>query len=130
MNEDSDDRRSAAELTALKEEVADVRSPEELARVAHELLYRSLEHGSVDPDPICHRIAVELEADPLQYRSLLDVWDGNVRGAAAMVRDHMVELGRLGINWTMRRAMAHADELAAMVIHQPGVVRRKVNGVG
>lgn len=116
MIEDSDDRKAVAEIAALKQEVAHASSTEAAERAASELLWKSLEHGSGNPDPICARIEAELERDPMQYRCLLDVWDGNTRGAAAMVRDHMIALGKLGKQWSMHRAMAHAESLAARVV--------------
>ena len=119
MSEDSDDRKAAAELGELKAEAMFEAYRGNLPaadRAAEELLWKSLEHGSANPDPICARIERELERDPMQYRSLLDVWDGNTRGAAEMARDHMIELGRLGKEWSMHRAMAHLDSLAARVV--------------
>lgn len=116
MIEDSDDRKAVADIAALKMEVAHAPNADAAERAANELLWKSLEHGSANPDPICARIERELERDPMQYRSLLDVWDGNVRGAAAMVRDHMIELGKLGKEWSMHRAMAHLESLAVRVV--------------
>ena len=119
MSEESDDRKATAELNELKSEAIYEAWRGNLPaadRAAEELLFKSLENGSAHPDPICARIQRELERDPMQYRSLLDVWDGNTRRAAEMARDHMIELGRLGREWSMHRAMAHLDSLATRLV--------------
>ena len=118
MNEDSDDRKHVAELASLKAELVHAPNAGEAQMVAHELLYKTLEHGSAGPDPVCARLQSELERDPMQYRCLLDVWDGNFRRASEMVRDHMIELGKLGHEWSMRRSMAHLEQLASQVVHR------------
>lgn len=112
MIEDSDDRKDAADLSALKSEMTHARTAEGARKAAEELLFKSVAIGSAEPDPILAKVIKELECNPGQYYCLLDVWEGNVRGAGQMVIDHMVELGKIGKNWTMHKAMAHLDSLA------------------
>lgn len=113
-----EDRMKVAELGFLKQELVSSNSAGEAKRIAEQLMMKTLEHGSDNPDPICNKIEQELNQNPSQYPNLLDVWDGNSRKASEMVRDHMIELGKLGKQWSMRRSMAHLDELAARVTHR------------
>lgn len=113
-----EDIKKASELTSLMEELSSSRSAGEADMISKQLLRKTLEHGSDTPDPICQKIEQELDQNPSQYPNLLSVWDGNSRRASEMVRDHMIELGKLGKNWSMRRSIAHLDELAAKVTHR------------
>lgn len=120
MIEDSEDRKGIARAIELKQDMRDASTQEGITKAATELLFHRNDIRTAEPDPIKARVIEELLTNPSQYADLLDICDGNERTAADMVVSHMIELGKLGKEWIMSRAMGHLQSLAHRVRWRKG----------
>lgn len=124
MNEDA---RTLADMDALK---ADIRSETDEGRRRErirEFMMVASEGIAASEDQALAIIEQELEDDMAlgfdeggryrgQYPSLLRLFDGNTRKAAVQGRDHMIQLARLGHDWSVKRSIMHLEVFCDDVI--------------
>lgn len=110
------DARQLAEIEGLRNEAFTATDDRRAELAATELLMRADEAASSPEDRLLRALEAEYLRDPLQYRSTLDVCDGNERTAARLVLDHMVQLLRRGRPWPMVKSMAHFDMFCGHVV--------------